>query len=155
MKQLSFFLLFITIVISACGQPKGIAYLDVENFKIQQIENNKAAISLDIRLYNPNSYKLKLKDADIDVFINGNHIGKVQQAVDKYEVPKEDTCLVPVILDVDMQNILGNALQIVLANGIADVKLSGTVKAGRHGIFIPIPINYEGKQDIGAMLKLQ
>jgi LEA14-like dessication related protein len=155
MKQLSFFLLFIAVSTSAFGQLKDIQYLDVENFKIQQIENNKAAISLDIRLYNPNNYKLKLKDADIDVFINGNHIGKVQQAVDKYEVLKNDTCLVPVILDVDMQNILANALQIVLSSGMADVKLSGTVKAGRHGIFIPIPINYQGKQDIGAMIKLQ
>ena len=154
MKQTGFLLFFVAVFLSACGQPKELVYQDVENFKVQQIADNKAAISLDIRLYNPNNYKIKLKDADIDVFVNDNHIGTVRKE-EKIEIPKNDTCLVPVILNVDLKGLLPNALQLVLSNGIADIKLSGTVKAGRHGIFITVPINYEGKQDIGSMLKIQ
>ena len=153
MKQLFSFLFVMMMALPGYTQPKALEYVGVENFKMQQLDNNKAAVSMDIRLYNPNHYKLKLKDADIDVFINGNKLGKVQ-VHDKVEVPREDTCVLPVILNVDIQQLLPNAVQLLLSNGMADILLKGTVKAGRHGIYVPIPINYEMKQDIGAMLKL-
>ncbi len=153
MKQLLFFLFIMMASVASYAQPKALEYVDVENFKMQQVDNNKAAVSMDIRLYNPNHYKLELKDADINVFINGNKLGRVQ-VDDKVEVPREDTCVLPVILNVDIQQLLPNAVQLLLSNGMADILLKGTVKAGRHGIYVPIPINYEMKQDIGSMLKL-
>jgi LEA14-like dessication related protein len=155
MKKFSFFLLFVlSFAISTSAQPQPLSYVGVENFKIQQVDKQMASISLDIKLYNPNDFKIKLKDADIDVFIDGNQLGNVQSA-EKYEVPKNDTCLVPVILNVALKKILPNALQLVLSNGIADVKLTGTVKAGRYGIYKKIPLDYESKQDIGALLNIK
>jgi len=154
MKYIMFFLLFTGIVFSAQAQPKGLVYIDVENFNMVRVAKGQAEITLGIRMYNPNNFKIKLKDGDIDVFIDDNRLGKVQ-GVDKFEVPKEDTCVIPVVLYVDLKAALPNALNLVLNNGIANVKLDGTVKAGRHGIFITVPVHYEGKQDIGAMLKLQ
>jgi LEA14-like dessication related protein len=154
MKHIGLFLLFIIVGFTASAQLRAMVYQDVENLKIQQADNNKAIISLDIKLYNPNHYKLRLKDGDVDVFVNGNKLGKLQMQ-DKLEVPKQDTFLIPALLNVDLQALLPNALQLVLSNGVADITLSGSIKAGRHGIFISIPVNYEDKQDLGALLKQQ
>ncbi len=106
---------------------------------------------MDVKLYNPNKYCLKLKKADLDLYINGNHLGKVKtKAV--CSVTKLDTFTLPVTLAVDYRNILPNALQL-LFNSEVDVKLTGKVKAGRHGLYITVPINYVGKQDIRSSVK--
>ena len=63
--------------------------------------------------------------------------------------------LLPAMLNVEMKNLLPNALQVVLSNGIVDMKLAGSVKAGRYGIYVKVPLNYEGKQDVSAMLDLK
>jgi len=107
---------------------------------------------MDVRLYNPNNYRMKLKKADLDVFMSNDHLGKMNVAK-KYTVPRMDTFLLPVTLDVDMQKVLPNALQLFL-NSEVTVKLTGSVKAGRHGVFVRVPVNYEGKQDIRRAIKL-
>lgn len=126
---------------SSCRRPKELVYQDVENFRLQ-----RTSLAFDVRLYNPNNLKVKLKKADLDVFLEGRHAGavKMKEAV---MIEKLDTFLLPVILDVDMANVLPNALQLLTKPEVT-LKVSGTAKAGRHGIFIPIPVRYEGKQRV-------
>ncbi len=145
MKKVSYIALFI-LIISACRQPKDLVYQGIENFKLQKVGLAGTNMSIDIRMYNPNSYSLKLKKADVDVFINDTRVGKM--TVDgKYTINRLDTFVLPVLLTVDMKNVLPNALQL-LFNSNVNVKLTGTIKAGRHGAFLSVPINYEGKQDL-------
>ena len=134
------------LILSACRQPKDLIYQNVQGFKLQKAGAAQTTLSMDIRLYNPNGYSLKLKKADVDVFLNDNHLGKMI-VKGPYTITKLDTFVLPVILNVDLKNVLPNVLQLVL-NSEVDVKLSGTIKAGRHGVYLTVPINYEGKQDI-------
>ncbi len=71
---------------------------------------------------------------------------------DLFAVPGLDTFSMPVMLSVDLKNAVPNVLQLIL-NPEVDIKLAGTVKAGRHGVYIKVPVNYEGKQDIRAGIK--
>jgi len=151
MKTIKLLILFTLLVFSACRQPKNLVYQNVQNFKLQRVGLAQTALSMDISLYNPNSYSLKLKKADVDVFINDNHLGKMM-VKGPYTITRLDTFILPVILDVDLKNVLPNVLQLVF-NSDVDIKLKGTIKAGRHGIYINVPINYEGKQDIRSGLK--
>jgi LEA14-like dessication related protein len=151
MKQITYLLLVAILFISACRQPKELVYQNVENFSIKQVGTQKTSISLDMRLYNPNNYKLKIKHADVDVFLAGNRLGRMN-VQEKFLIPRQDTFLIPVTLDIDLKNALPNALQL-LFNSEVDVKLAGTIRAGRHCVFVTIPVNYEGKQDIRSGLK--
>ena len=146
MKEIRLFGLFIILVLSACGHTKELVYQNVQNFSIKQ-----SAVSLDICMYNPNRYSLKLKDADVDVFLNGTKLGKLRLD-GQPAIPKLDTFLLPVMLDVNLLAALPNALQLMM-NSTVDVKLTGAIKAGRHGIYINVPVNYEGQQDILAGMK--
>ena len=132
-------------------QPKQLVYQNVQNFKLKQAGLQQTEVSLDIRLFNPNNYGMKLKDADVDVFVNGNRLGKMQ-VNEFFAVPGLDTFSMPVMLNVDLKNAVPNALQLLL-NPEVNIKLAGTVKAGRHGVYVRVPVNYEGKQDIRAGLK--
>jgi len=146
MKNISRIAIFFLLAFASCRQPKELIYQNVENFSLKQADKDKAHLAMDIRLYNPNRYAMKLKSADVDVYMNGNKIGKMN-AAKQCMLPARDTFSLPVTLEVELKNVLSNALQLLL-NSEADIKLDGRIKAGRHGVYITIPVYYEGKQDI-------
>ena len=146
MNKACYLLLTIVVVAVSCRTPKDLVYQDVDHFSLQKAGLKQTIVVLDIRLYNPNNYRLKLKNADLDVFLNGNHLGKMTVKESTSFIANDITEL-PVILDVDLMNVLPNAFQILI-NKEVTIKLSGNIRAGRHGLFINVPINYEGKQDL-------
>ena len=149
-KQLIIILLIVA-TISSCSTPKDLVYVGTQNFGMKHAGLKSTVLSMDVELYNPNRDKMKLKKADLDVYVNGNKLGKVNIA-GKLRVPREDTFALPVMLNVDLANALPNMLQLAFKSEV-DVALKGNVKAGRHGIYINIPVNYTGKQDIRQGLK--
>ena len=110
---------------------------------------------MDIRLYNPNNCTIKLKQADIDVFLNGKLLGQLK-VNGKYAVPKLDTFSLPVLMDIDridLTNVLTSAFQVLTGSDMT-LKITGTIKAGRHGVYIKVPVDFEGKQDVLSSIKL-
>jgi len=149
-KQIAFFPLLLILLVASCRAPKDLVYQNIQNFRLKQ-DGMQSQVCLDIRMYNPNSYGMKLKDADVDVFLNGRCLGKMQ--VDNgCAVPGLDTFAMPVMLNVDLKNVLPNALQLLM-NSDVDIKLTGSIKAGKHGIYKKVPVSYEGKQDIKGSIK--
>lgn len=103
-------------------------------------------LNIDLKLYNPNKYALMLKSSDVTVYIDKTHVGQAYLR-DKQLIPAHDTFVLPVVLSVDLLHIIPNALQLLTKKEIT-LKLEGNVRAGRHGIFMVLPVNYEGKQRI-------
>jgi len=152
MKTRQYLILLLLIITSSCSQPKALVYQSIQNFGMKQAGLKQTELSMDLLLFNPNRYPLKLKDADVDVFINGNKLGKMLLS-ECFPVPGHDTFSMPVTLNVDLKNVLPNALQLLM-NPDVEIKLDGSVKAGRHGLYLNVPVHYEGKQDLRSVLKL-
>ena len=150
MKVINALFLIVVLFACSCSHPKDLVYKDIHSFKLGQAGMQQSALKMDIRMFNPNGYCMKLKDADVDVFINGKLLGKME-VNGSCAVPRLDTFLMPVILNVDMKNVLPNTWQLFM-NSEVEIKLAGTIKAGRHGLFIKVPLDYEGKQDIRSSL---
>ena len=60
---------------------------------------------------------------------------------------KMDTTLVPLSISAKSKDILLISADILINNNVL-IKLTGSVKAGRGGIYINVPVNYEGSQTI-------
>jgi hypothetical protein len=89
-----------------------------------------------------------MKGGSVDVYVNNNFFGKT--TLDStIQVPKKDTFLLPIVLNVDMSATAMGLIQ-TLASGTDSVliKLDGSAKIGRSGIFINYPIRYQGMQKI-------
>ena len=151
MNKLTYLILLIILTASSCRAPKDFVFQNVEHFSLGKAGLQQTQLSMDVKLYNTNNYRMKLKKADLDVYLNGSHLGKMN-VTKKYTVPRMDTFSLPVVINVDMNNALPNALALFM-NSEVTVKLAGNVKAGRHGVFVHIPVNYEGKQDIRSGMK--
>jgi LEA14-like dessication related protein len=134
------------MIIIGCSKPKDIQYLDVGNFKMDEIGLGKSVISADLRFYNPNNFKMKMKDGSVDLSINNRFVGHSNLDT-LLDIPKKDTFLIPLKMEVDMKSVLSNALNVLLSDGM-DVKLDGNAKLGKAGIYFNVPIHYQGKQKL-------
>jgi LEA14-like dessication related protein len=125
--------------------PKDLSYIGVKNFSLQKMSLSKPQVGVELQFFNPNSFGLAMKDADIDIFINNNFIGKV--TTDKtFTIPARDTFLLPISLEVEMKKVIPNAIEILTKKTI-DYRLQGSVKAGK-GIFVRVPVDYSGQHKI-------
>jgi len=152
MKAVRLVMLLVVAGLCSCKPSKDLVYQNIENFKLRQAGTGQATLCMDIRLYNPNNRIIKLKEADVDVFLDGTRLGKMR-VNGKCSVSRLDTFSLPVLLDVDLKNVLPNAFRL-LTNSDMNVVLAGTIKAGRYGMYKKVPINYEGRQDLLSGMKL-
>ena len=134
------------VVLASCATPRPLVYKNVQHFGLQHAGLVNTVLSMDLCMYNPNNFSLKLKQTGIDIFVNDRLVGNVLLQ-NNYTVPRNDTFLLPILLKVDLANVLPNAYELLTSKEVK-LKLSGAVKAGKHGIYINVPVSYEGKQVI-------
>jgi LEA14-like dessication related protein len=140
--------LMIIIATAACSQPKSLVYQELRSFRVQQVDLQQATIVLDLKFYNPNNYSLSLKNGDLDAWLNNRYLGKATLD-ERTTIPARDTFLLPVSVTADLKNIVSNAFEL-LSSQDKDmlVRLQGTIRAGKAGVFIGVPVRYEGQQRI-------
>jgi LEA14-like dessication related protein len=139
-------LAFCLFGLSFCKRPKEPDYIDFQNLRLVKAGLDQSRITFDLRYYNPNNFKMQLKEGQMDVFFNNKFVG--HSVIDTLiDIPKKDTFFIPVYMDVKLKNLLANAAQLLLNPDVL-VKLNGNAKVGKGGIFVNVPINYEGKQRI-------
>lgn len=101
---------------------------------------------MDLHYFNPNNFKLTLKRADLEVFLENRFVGQTQLDT-LLEIPARDSFSIPVKMGVNMKNLFPNLLTLVLKDEV-EVKLEGSAKVTRSGITLNIPVHYTGKHKI-------
>ncbi len=139
-------LLILPFLWTACAKPTSLDYLGIKNVKVLSFGLKESTVAVDVKYYNPNSYPLTMKKAEVDVYVNNNYFGKT--ILDStIRIPRKDTFYLPVVLTVDMKNSGMSILQ-TLGKEDVMVRLDGNARIGRSGIFINYPIKYEGLQKL-------
>src|ERR1700712_5776655 len=132
MKKTSFplLLLFISVimVVTSCRAPKDLEYRDFKNLKVQQLGFSSSTIKVDLVYYNPNNFGLQLKETNLDIYLDSNYLGHSAQEY-QITIPKRAEFTLPFQVDVDMKNMLKNALSTILSKEVW-VKVTGTVRLG-------------------------
>ena len=132
------------LTIASCSAPKALEYKTYHNFSIQKLGFNSSAIKLDLEYYNPNNFGMQLRNSDLDIFIDGNLLG--HSSFDTIiKIPRNNTFILPVKFDVDMQNIFKNAWNTLTGKEVV-VRLTGKLKIGKANVFMSLPVNYETKE---------
>jgi LEA14-like dessication related protein len=139
------------IGITACRQPQPAEYYGFQEIQFIKTAGTQPTLATIVKMYNPNPYGIELKHADVDVSINGKHVGHT--TLDStLVIPRKDTFYVPVAVQVDLKAILSNVMQTLL-NGQATIGLDGYVRI-KHGIFtFRRSFHFESKQDLRSFLQ--
>ena len=136
----------------SCRQAEAPEYYGFQDIQVGKVEGQKATLSTTLKFYNPNSFSLQLKRAEVDVKLNAIPSG--HSLLDStIFIPRKDTFYVPVSMQVDLRSILSNALSLLLdKDKQINVTLDGRIKLKRGWISFSEPFHYDGKQDLNALL---
>jgi LEA14-like dessication related protein len=134
--------LLILIIATSCQAPRELVYRDFKNLKIEKVGFAATTLKLDLVFYNPNNFGVQLKYTDLDIFVNNNLLGHSTQDY-QIAIPKLAEFTMPLQIDVDMKNLLKNALPTLLGNEMM-VKITGTIKLGKANVYKTFPVSYEG-----------
>ncbi len=144
MKNLPF--ISFILLLFACSKPDKPVYTDYKNIRLQKTGLRSTVIAAELGLYNPNNYELQVKDAAINVALNNHAFGRLSLN-SLVRLASKDTTYIPLQLQASTKDILLGSARIWL-NSNVKVKLDGSIKAGRGGLFVTVPVNYEGTQQI-------
>lgn len=134
----------VVLVFMSCSSPKALEYREYHNFSVEKLGYSNSTIKMDLVYFNPNNFRMQLRNTDLDIFINGKLFG--HSSTDTLiPIPKRDTFSLPVMFDVNMQSLYQNALNTLLGREVT-LKVSGKVKIGKANVFMYFPVNYESKE---------
>ena len=150
MKNTSIFhwaLLLVVVLSVACKKPQPLRYVDFQNFSVSDITKGQTDLSAQLKFFNPNPYKLRLKYAEMNFYVNDQYFG--QSVLDTLMIiPRADTFLIPVaIKNVQLKRVLSGGLGALITNEF-NIRLDGKARIGKAGIYFTFPITYEGKQKL-------
>ena len=125
-------LIWITILalsLSACASYKDVEFRGTENFKVGKLEGKKLSFTFDAKLFNDNGFTIKIKPCDLDLYIEGQHIGIIHldQKV-KIKRKRESVVNVPITVELGPGALVKLALMNLKKK--VTVRLVGTVKGG-------------------------
>jgi LEA14-like dessication related protein len=119
-------------------------FIDARHFGLKSIGVKTSTVYAELFYYNPNNIALQMKKAELDVYIDDRFLGR--SLLDTLIIiPKKDTFAIPVMMEVEMKNIFPNAFAMLMKDEI-ELRIEGTAKVGKGGLFLNIPVKYRGMQ---------
>jgi len=138
-------LLVITLSVIACKQYEEIQFLGLQDVKVNGIKEGKLLINTNATFNNPNSFKGKLKSADIYVFYKGDTLARVTN-VKKLSVAPNSKFNVPLSLEVSMsklqKGLLSNLASLFKKKSV-ELEFKGNIKVASFGFSQTIPVSYK------------
>jgi LEA14-like dessication related protein len=146
-----FYFFAFAIFAFGCKQPMAPDYRGIESVTITKIGVNESLVAGNVIFYNPNNFHLQLKHADVTISINDKFAGHC--VIDStIQIPKLDSFLIPVSVNIDLNNIMSNALQLLL-NGKVKVNADGFVRIKKSIIGFKVPVHFEEYERVDSLLQ--
>lgn len=133
------------IFLSGCHKPKDLVFKEFKNLKVDQLSFSGAALNVDLVYYNPNNFGLQLSRTDLDIFVDSTFLGHSTQNI-QVAVPRKGNFTIPLKVDLDVKNLLKNGVA-SLFNKDVKVRVLGSVKLGKAGVYKTFPIDYTSVQN--------
>ena len=148
MKWLYLLLVF-PCFLSSCTEVKDPEFRRVENFKLKNFGFTDVTLGFQVTYYNPNNFKVSVKEAATDVYVDSIYLGKfsqdslVQVGQDaEFSIPLSGTIPTATALKLDLKDL--DKREILL-------QANGSVKVGKAGVYVNKDFNYSGRHRISDL----
>lgn len=135
-----------TAALTSCRPVTAPEYIGVENVELNTKGLTNTTLSAQVKLYNPNNSNLVFKSGALDIFIDNRLLGHTKLDSTIY-INKRDTFQIPVKLQLDLNNVIGNALSVAFKDSVL-LRVEGNIRIGKSGVFITRPVRYEQKEKL-------
>lgn len=133
------------LILSSCREPKSLEFKEFKNLSVDKLSFAGAGLKVDLVYYNPNNFSLQLNRTDLDIFIDSTFLGHSSQDI-QIAIPKRDNFTIPLKVELDVKNLLKNGIASLLNKNVS-VRVLGSVKVGKAGIYKSFPVDYTSIQN--------
>lgn len=146
MKFLYPLFLFISLLVfmPSCRAPKDLEFREYNSVSLENMGFTSSTLKMNLVYYNPNNFGLELKRTELDIYVDSTFLGHSSQEL-QVAIPKRDVFSIPLIVNLDMKNLLKNGLS-TLFNKEVLVRAVGNVKVGKAGVYKNFKVDYSSKQ---------
>jgi LEA14-like dessication related protein len=148
-SRIRFSPLFILLFLAACQKPLAPDYLGFSNAQFRSDNLKNTQVQANLKFYNPNNFGVKLKKADMDIFLNdklANHYILDSTIL----INKLDTFYIPVNLQLDLKSLMGNAMQLLVSRKVK-IGLDGKIRFKRGILPFKKHFHYEVNQSLDSL----
>ena len=133
--------LFCALALSvfSCGPKEPVEFKGVSNIVIE-MSADKPVLKAEAFFYNPNKIKMKLKDVDVEVLVDGSKSAEVKHPIN-IDIPAQSDFSVPITAQLHLkEGGLLNTVIGLLGGKKYEVTFTGNIRIGMHGINIKVPV---------------
>ena len=131
------------LVVSGCVPMEQVILRSVNIIQVEPGDNGEALLKADAIFYNPNVSRMRLKEIDIDIFVDGKKAGKVDQKFSSLIKAKSEFA-VPLEVQLNLKEIgLLDTILSFLGGKEHDIQFTGFIKMKVNGFPVKAPINYK------------
>lgn len=149
--------LFVGLFATSCITYNDVDVKEFQEPKIEKFSKDEIRIRLIATVENPNGYKIKIKKASFDIFVNGKEVG-VAKTDSKVILKKKTTETYEVVVTTTLKQASGGIMAIAgsaMLKGEVELRAKGTVKAGAFGFYKKVKIDEKKKLPVDKdMLKM-
>ena len=122
-----------------CGPKEPVVFKGVNNIVIDMSEG-KPVLKADVSFFNPNKMKMKLKDVNVEVLVDGVKSAEVKHPIN-IQVPAQSDFSVPITAQLNIkEGGLLNTVLGLLGGQKYEVTFKGNIRIGVHGISVKVPV---------------
>jgi LEA14-like dessication related protein len=119
-------------------------YVKTEGTKLENLSlGGSSAMRTNLVFNNPNGFGISLKEADLKIYLEGNYVGDCEQP-NQIDVKAKSNFSFPIVAKFNSMKMMSTALSLMSKKEIA-YRIAGTIKAGKNGVFIKVPVSIEDK----------
>ena len=146
-KSLPVLLLILSCsILFSCGKIQEPEFRSVKNFNIENPGIDSSGVSLDVELFNPNSFGVNLKETVGDFYVDNIYLGRLEQDTG-ISISANSSFIVRLKGNVLMRELLKNPVAILLQKEVL-LRAEGSTKLGKAGFFKTYPFNIQQKQSM-------
>ena len=134
------------LTLLACVPKEEIVFKGVSDIAVDLSNTGKPILKANGYFFNPNKVRMKLKEVDVEVFVDGTKSATVKHKLDVAIAGQSDFS-VPIVAELVLkQNSFFDAVVGLLGGKKYEVIFKGYIRVRVHGITIKVPVSQ--KQDL-------
>lgn len=113
----------------------------------EELSMKAVRLKIFIPIDNPNTFSFNIKKVDLDLFVNGRNVGKVNK-MEKIKIPAKSKDTYPVTFEIKPKDALTNVLFLIgeIQKRNPELEVKGIVTVSKFGLPKRIKVNH--KQNI-------
>lgn len=132
----------IALLVFSCTPKEEIVFKGIKNITVE-VSGTEPLLKAEALFFNPNSVRMKLKEINIDVLVEGSPSAEVRQKL-KLVIPAKADFTVPLEARLSMKEkgLLSTVINLMSGKKYT-VEYVGFIRVAMHGITVKVPVKHK------------